>query len=171
MLDLIRVLLSLKDLCLLLYSPASNFPLLSTTAANFMLLSTDNAVKQISFRKLCSLFINDTQNTESKNIYDLAIQPSLHPGKNLNKRYMHINYTNIIGRKSSLTMSKKTRKINNPTEYKKSSFKDIIEDTEDAKIKALESAPKVKKEQIPSDNETSKEILYGGGDRGDGNNE
>jgi hypothetical protein len=84
---------------------------------------------------------------------------------------MHINYTNIIGRKSSLTMSKKTRKINNPTEYKKSSFKDIIEDTEDAKIKALESAPKVKKEQIPSDNETSKEILYGGSDGSDGNNE
>jgi hypothetical protein len=80
---------------------------------------------------------------------------------------MHINYTNIIGRKSSLTMSKKTRKINNPTEYKKSSFKDIIEDTEDTKIKALKSVPNVKKEQIPSDNETSKEILYGG----DGNNE
>jgi hypothetical protein len=32
-------------------------------------------------------------------------------------------------------MSKKTRKINNPTEYKKSSFKDIIEDTEDASIR------------------------------------
>jgi hypothetical protein len=44
MLDLIRVLLSLK--------PLLN-PLLSIAAANFMLLSTDNAVKQISFRKLC----------------------------------------------------------------------------------------------------------------------
>lgn len=33
---------------------------------------------------------------------------------------------------------------------------------DNVKNKALESAPKVKKEQIPSDNETSKEILYGG---------
>jgi hypothetical protein len=36
-----------------------------------------------------------------------------------------------------------------------------MEDTDDAKNKPLESAPKVEKEQIPSDNETSKEILYG----------
>jgi len=70
---------------------------------------------------------------------------------------------------STPTMSKKTKKINNPNEYKKSSFKDIMEDTEDTKNKALKSVPKVKKEQIPSDNETSNEILYGGD--GDGNNE
>jgi hypothetical protein len=84
---------------------------------------------------------------------------------------MHINRTNIIGRKSAPTMSKKTKEINNPNEYKKSSFKDIMEDTEDTKNKALKTVPKVKKEQIPSDNETSKEILYGGGGGGDGNNE
>jgi hypothetical protein len=65
-------------------------------------------------------------------------------------------------------MSKKTNKINNPNDYKKSSFKDIMEDMEDTKNEALESLPKVKKEQIPSDNETSKEILYG--DDGEGNN-
>jgi hypothetical protein len=68
---------------------------------------------------------------------------------------------------STPTMSKKTNKINNPNEYKKSSFKDIMEDTEDTKNKALKSVPKVKKEQTPSDNETSKETLYGGD--GDGN--
>jgi hypothetical protein len=65
-------------------------------------------------------------------------------------------------------MIKKTNKINNPNDYKKSSFKDIMEDMEDTKNEALESLPKVKKEQIPSDNETSKEILYG--DDGEGNN-
>jgi hypothetical protein len=65
-------------------------------------------------------------------------------------------------------MTKKTNKINNPNDYKKSSFKDIMEDMEDTKNEALESLPKVKKEQIPSDNETSKEILYGGD--GEGNN-
>jgi hypothetical protein len=65
-------------------------------------------------------------------------------------------------------MTKKTNKINNPNDYKKSSFKNIMEDMEDTKNEALESLPKVKKEQIPSDNETSKEILYGGD--GEGNN-
>ena len=65
-------------------------------------------------------------------------------------------------------MTKKTNKINNPNDYKKSSFKNIMEDMEDTKNEALESLPKVKKEQIPSDNETSKEILYGGD--GGGNN-
>jgi hypothetical protein len=71
-----------------------------------------------------------------------------------------------IGRKSTSPMTKKTNKINNPNDYKKSSFKDIMEDMEDTKNEALESLPKVKKEQIPSDNETSKEILYGGDDEG-----
>ena len=59
-------------------------------------------------------------------------------------------------------MSKKTRRIQNKDDYEDSSFKDIMEDTEDTKNKALKSVPKVKKEQTPSDNETSKEILYGG---------
>ena len=57
---------------------------------------------------------------------------------------------------------KKTKKIDSQDDYEKSSFKDIIEDMEDTKNNALETAvAKVKKEQIPSDNETTKEILYG----------
>jgi len=60
------------------------------------------------------------------------------------------------------TTSKKTKKIDSQDDYEKSSFKDIIEDMEDTKNNVLETAvPKVKKEQIPSDNETTKEILYG----------
>jgi hypothetical protein len=59
-------------------------------------------------------------------------------------------------------MRGKIKKINNPEDYENSSFKDIIKKTEDTKNKALESAiPKISKDQIPSDNETSKKILYG----------
>ena len=59
-------------------------------------------------------------------------------------------------------MSKNTKKIVSQDDYEKSSFKDIVEDMEDTKNKALESAvPKVKKQQIPNDDETTKEILYG----------
>jgi hypothetical protein len=39
---------------------------------------------------------------------------------------------------------------------------------EDTKDKALESLPKIRKEQVPTGEETSKEILYG--DDGDNNN-
>ena len=58
-------------------------------------------------------------------------------------------------------MSKKTKRIENKNDYEKSSFKDIIEDREDTKDKALESLPRIKKEQVPSGEETTKEILYG----------
>jgi hypothetical protein len=34
----------------------------------------------------------------------------------------------------------------------------------DTKDKALESVPKIKKEQVPSEDETTKEILYGDDD-------
>ena len=61
-------------------------------------------------------------------------------------------------------MSKKTKRIGNKNNYEKSSFKDIIEDTEDTKDKALESLPKIRKEQVPTGEETSKEILYGDSD-------
>jgi hypothetical protein len=64
-----------------------------------------------------------------------------------------------------MSMSKKTTKrIQNKDDYEKSSFKDIIEDMEDTKDKALESVPKIRKEQVPSGEETSKEILYGDSD-------
>lgn len=59
------------------------------------------------------------------------------------------------------TTSKKTKKINNSNDYEKCSFKGIIEDVEDTKNEAIESLPKIRKEQIPSEKETSDEILYG----------
>jgi hypothetical protein len=48
-------------------------------------------------------------------------------------------------------MSKKTKRIQNKDDYEKSSFKDIIEDVEDYKNKALESVAKIRRKQIPSD--------------------
>ena len=67
-------------------------------------------------------------------------------------------------------MSKKTKKINNSNDYEKSSFKGIIEDMEDTKNVGLKSVPKIRKEQVPSAGETSKEILYGDGDRDEEDN-
>jgi deoxycytidylate deaminase len=67
-------------------------------------------------------------------------------------------------------MSKKIKKISNSNDYEKSSFKDIIEDMEDTKNVGLESLPKIRKEQVPSADETSKEILYGDGDKDDEDN-
>ena len=61
-------------------------------------------------------------------------------------------------------MSKKTKRIQNKNDYKKSSFKDIIEDMEETKDKGLESLPKMRKEQVPSKDETTREILYGNDD-------
>ncbi|MFL6363755.1 MAG: hypothetical protein ACJ719_00915, partial [Nitrososphaeraceae archaeon] len=63
-----------------------------------------------------------------------------------------------------IIMSKKTKRIQNKDDYEDSSFKDIMEDVEDTKNKVLGSVPKIRKEQVPSDDETSSEILYGGGD-------
>jgi len=39
-----------------------------------------------------------------------------------------------------------------------------MEDVEDTKNKALESVPKIRREQVPSDEETSSKILYGDDD-------
>mgnify|MGYP001085182188 CR=1 FL=1 len=61
-------------------------------------------------------------------------------------------------------MSKKTKRIQNKNDYEKSSFKDIIEDMEETKDKGLESLPKMRKEQVPSKDETTREILYGNDD-------
>ena len=61
-------------------------------------------------------------------------------------------------------MRKKTKRIQNKNDYEKSSFKDIIEDMEDTKHKGLESVPKIRKEQVPSKDETTVEILYGNDD-------
>jgi hypothetical protein len=67
-------------------------------------------------------------------------------------------------------MSKKTKKINKSNDYEKSSFKDIIQDMEDTKNAGLNSVPKIRKEQVPSAEEISKEILYGDGDKDEENN-
>jgi hypothetical protein len=61
-------------------------------------------------------------------------------------------------------MSKKTKKINDSNDYEKSSFKGIMEDMEHTKNVGLESVPKIRKDQVPRADETSKEILYGDGD-------
>jgi hypothetical protein len=68
-------------------------------------------------------------------------------------------------------MNNKIKKINNSNDYEKSSFKDIIEDMEDTKNAGLNSVPKIRKKQVPSADETSKEILYGNGNKDEGNNE
>jgi hypothetical protein len=52
--------------------------------------------------------------------------------------------------------------IQNKDNYEKSTFKDINEDMENTKNKGLESVPRIRKEQVPSKDETSNEILYGG---------
>ncbi|MBV9175738.1 MAG: hypothetical protein JO327_09830 [Nitrososphaeraceae archaeon] len=67
-------------------------------------------------------------------------------------------------------MNNKIKKINNSNDYEKSSFKDIIQDMEDTKNVGLKSVPKIRREQVPSADETSKEILYGDGDSDEDNN-
>ena len=59
-------------------------------------------------------------------------------------------------------MSKKTKRIQNKNDYEKSSFKDIIEDMEETKDKGLESLPKMRKEQVPSKDETTREMFWNG---------
>jgi hypothetical protein len=68
----------------------------------------------------------------------------------------------------ALLLSKKTKRIQNKDDYEDSSFKDIMEAMEDTNNKGLESVPKIRKEQVPSKEETSSEILYGN-DNGDDN--
>jgi hypothetical protein len=57
-------------------------------------------------------------------------------------------------------MNKRTKKIQNQDDYEMSSFRDHGRHA-NAKDKALESVPKVKRKQIPEGQETTKEILYG----------
>jgi hypothetical protein len=58
-------------------------------------------------------------------------------------------------------MTKKTKRIKDKDDYEESSFKNIVNDMEDTKNRALELVPKISKEQVPSGEETSDEILYG----------
>ena len=61
-------------------------------------------------------------------------------------------------------VSKKVRKIDDQEDYEKSGFKDIMDDVENTKNEALESVPQVPDEQVPTKDETSKELLYGRND-------
>jgi hypothetical protein len=57
--------------------------------------------------------------------------------------------------------NRKIRKIDDQEDYEKSGFKSMMEDVEKTKNKALESVPQISKEQVPSREETTKELLEG----------
>jgi hypothetical protein len=61
-------------------------------------------------------------------------------------------------------VSKKVRKIDDQEDYERSGFKDIMDDVENTRKEALESVPQVPDEQVPTKDETSKELLYGSND-------
>ena len=60
-------------------------------------------------------------------------------------------------------MSKNTRKIDDPKDYKESGIKETMEDLEKTTKVGLDSAPALNKEQLTHGDDTSKELLYGGG--------
>ena len=57
--------------------------------------------------------------------------------------------------------NKEIRKINDQEDYEKSGFKSIMKDVEETKNEALESVPQIPSEQIPSGEETTKDLLEG----------
>jgi hypothetical protein len=57
--------------------------------------------------------------------------------------------------------NRKIRKIDDQEDYEKSGFKSIMKDVEKTKNKALESVAQIPKEQVPSGEETTKELLEG----------
>ena len=57
--------------------------------------------------------------------------------------------------------NRKIRKIDGQEDYEKSGFKSMMKDVEKTKNKALESVPQIPKEQVPSGEETTKELLEG----------
>ena len=63
-----------------------------------------------------------------------------------------------------MIVSKKVRKIDDQEDYEKSGFKNIMDDVENTKNEALKSVPHVPDEQVPTKDETSKELLYGSND-------
>jgi hypothetical protein len=58
-------------------------------------------------------------------------------------------------------MSKKTRKIDDPKDYKESGIKETMEDLEKTTEAGLNSAPELSKEHLTHGDDTSKELLYG----------
>jgi hypothetical protein len=57
--------------------------------------------------------------------------------------------------------NRKIRKIDDQEDYAKSGFNSMMKDVEKTKNKALESVPQIPKEQVPSGEETTKELLEG----------
>jgi hypothetical protein len=60
-----------------------------------------------------------------------------------------------------LKRKKEIRKIDDREDFEKSGFKSIMEDVKKTKKEALESVPQIPKEQVPSSEETTKELLDG----------
>jgi hypothetical protein len=58
-------------------------------------------------------------------------------------------------------VNRKIRKIDDHEDYEKSGFKSMMEDVEKTKNEALESVPQIRREQVPSGRETTKELLEG----------
>ena len=55
----------------------------------------------------------------------------------------------------------KVRKVEDQEDYEKSGFKGMMDDVEYTKKESLESVPQISREQIPSGEETTKELLDG----------
>ena len=59
---------------------------------------------------------------------------------------------------------KEIRKIDYREDYEKSGFKSIMEEFEKTKNEALESVPQIPEEQVPNNEETTKELVDGSED-------
>lgn len=59
---------------------------------------------------------------------------------------------------------KEIRKIDDREDYEKSGFKSIMEDVEKIINEALESVPQIPEEQVPNNEETTKELVDGSED-------
>jgi hypothetical protein len=55
----------------------------------------------------------------------------------------------------------KVRKVEDQEDYEKSGFKGMMDDVEYTKKESLESVPQISREQVPSGEETTKELLDG----------
>jgi hypothetical protein len=58
-----------------------------------------------------------------------------------------------------LKRKKEIRKIDDREDYEKSGFKSIMEDVEKIINEALESVPQIPEEQVPNNEETTKELV------------
>ncbi len=57
-----------------------------------------------------------------------------------------------------LKRKKEIRKIDDREDYEKSGFKSIMEDVEKTKNEALESVPQIPEEQVPNNEETTRNL-------------